>query len=331
MRDRIRETLQAAGLLNSVRQLAERGRVLRRLLRATPPIPVHRNEDIEPFFIVGSGRCGTTLLRRILMAGDEVHIPPENWHLGSTMLRFRQRRWSLEWEEIIRLAVVRVAHQGTGADGTVKRWFVDDALDPIIKELAALPISERSLARLFDVLYRRHGQEQDATFTRWADKTPLNVNWMPVTLKVFPKARFIHMLRDGTDVISSWLKMNGFTLKGRALRWKSAVRTARQFSEAHPQRLLEVRYEDLVREPETTVRHICSFLKLDFTPAMMESLAPEEEMDQINDLAHHENVFEPVTSSYIGKGHRNLEQEQKEQIADLIGDELQACGYRAPA
>jgi hypothetical protein len=33
-------------------------------------------ESIEPFFVAGSGRCGTTLLRRLLWVNLEIHIPP---------------------------------------------------------------------------------------------------------------------------------------------------------------------------------------------------------------------------------------------------------------
>ena len=36
--------------------------------------PLHRREQFDPLFIIGSGRCGMTLLRRILQAGGEVHL-----------------------------------------------------------------------------------------------------------------------------------------------------------------------------------------------------------------------------------------------------------------
>ena len=34
-----------------------------------------------PFFVVGAGRSGTTLLRLILAGHSRLHIPPETWFL----------------------------------------------------------------------------------------------------------------------------------------------------------------------------------------------------------------------------------------------------------
>jgi len=138
------------------------------------------------------------------------------------------------------------------------------------------------------------------------------------------------MLRDGTDVVSSWLSMEGYDLKGHALRWKSAVTTFRQFTKEHPCRCLEVRYENLVRNPAGMIEKVCSFLSLNFFAEMARSAAPKQEMGQVAQLAQHENVFKSVSAKYIGKGHRTLNDKQKARIADLIGDELGACGYSLP-
>src|SRR5204862_6929888 len=57
------------------------GRV-RRFVRYLPALvlgrPYHGVQRCRPFFILGSGRCGTTLLRAMLEAHPDVHIPPEN-------------------------------------------------------------------------------------------------------------------------------------------------------------------------------------------------------------------------------------------------------------
>lgn len=334
MKDRIREALRSFGLFNEAREVLERGRVLRRLLQFSPPYPLHRSEPVEPFFIVGSGRCGTTLLRRILMANKEVYIPPENWNFHSTILRYRRYRWVMDWEDLARLTVNRFAYQGTyqaAQQGIANRWFDAYSLDPVITELSELPEAKRSLACMVDRLYGYHGHLQEATFTRWGEKFPYNVYFMPTILEVFPRAKFIHLLRDGTDVVSSWLKMGDlYDLPGRALRWKSSVISARKFMEKHPTRLLEVRYENMVRHPASTTKDVCRFLSLSFSPSMLEDFSAKSEMGQISQLSFHENVFKPVSSSYIGKGHRTLTNNQKKKIADLIGDVLEQCGYEIP-
>jgi hypothetical protein len=331
MKGRIREMLCNAGLFRPARELAERARVLRRLLLPAPPMPLHRSEDIAPFFIVGSGRCGTTLLRRMLMAGGEVYIPPENWHLVGSILDFRQHRWALDWENVVRLTVNKFACQGEDAEGKARRWFDGQPLHPIIEQLKRLTEDERSLARVIDRLYQYSGHVREKTFTRWGDKTPMNVGTMQVILSVFPKAKFIHMLRDGTDVVHSWLKMDRYsTVREPALRWKTAVKEARRFKHEHSHCCREVRYEDLVHEPAATVEETCQFLDVTFHPQMVDGSAGNQQIAHLSQLSHHENAFEPVSSSHIGKGHRALGDQQKEQVADLIGKELRGCGYALP-
>jgi hypothetical protein len=80
VRDVIRNAAYAVGqkeLLYSVQ-----ARMQGALRLAKPFLPIHRNEDIAPFFVVGPGRCGTKLLRRLLQASPAVHIPPEDWSMG---------------------------------------------------------------------------------------------------------------------------------------------------------------------------------------------------------------------------------------------------------
>src|SRR5215471_11038818 len=44
--------------------------------------------DNTPFFIVGSSRSGTTLLRLILAGHSRMHIPPETWFILPLVARF---------------------------------------------------------------------------------------------------------------------------------------------------------------------------------------------------------------------------------------------------
>lgn len=325
------KALRSLGFLDQAREGAARGQMVRDALLKRFLVPLHRDEPVEPFFIVGCGRSGTTLLRRMLMAGDEVHIPPENWHLGAVLSRFRARYRLLEWQELVHLVAARFTYQGEGSQRVPKWWFETGELYPLLKQLAALPEPERSLARLVDGIYRYHGSVRGATPTRWGDKTPYNRKFMFPILEAFPKARFVYLVRDGTDVVSSWLKLPGYDLQERAEAWKQAVHTLRHFTKEHPEKCLEVRYERLVRHPADTLESVCQFLSLDFSPAMVENPASRERMNQVSRLPQHENVFKPVSSSHIGKGHHRLSSAQKAEVADLIGDALKDQGCDLPS
>jgi len=62
--------------------------------------PLHKDEKISPFFIIGSGRCGTTLMRRILITHPDICIPPETFVL-SQWISLYQRYNNTNWKDLV--------------------------------------------------------------------------------------------------------------------------------------------------------------------------------------------------------------------------------------
>ncbi|MCK5296076.1 MAG: sulfotransferase, partial [Alphaproteobacteria bacterium] len=64
-------------------------------------IPLRTSSDTyNPFFITGAGRSGTSLVRRILIANTDIHIPPETYVLGNCVLNFEMFQF-MPWEELV--------------------------------------------------------------------------------------------------------------------------------------------------------------------------------------------------------------------------------------
>ena len=84
--------------------------VMRRAYRYLPVLlkgrPLHDEARYRPFFIIGSGRCGTTLLRAMLQTHPTVHIPPETYSLGQIIQEY-PRYSRLPWDELLRLILTR--------------------------------------------------------------------------------------------------------------------------------------------------------------------------------------------------------------------------------
>jgi hypothetical protein len=81
-------------------------------------------------------------------------------------------------------------------------------------------------------------------------------------LGLWPDARFIYLLRDGRDVARSQVE---FGLAGNvwaaASVWRRAERDWRLLcAKVPPQRRIELRYEELARDPERELTRICAFL-----------------------------------------------------------------------
>jgi len=107
------------------------------------------------------------------------------------------------------------------------------------------------------------------TCTRWCEKTPRNVIYFERILRHFGKAvRLIHVVRDGRDVVTSVHPTDSSRFWVTPHRWVMDVGAGRKL-EHHP-RLLTLRYEDLVRSYEASMRRICKFIDEEFTPAFLD-------------------------------------------------------------
>ena len=294
---------------------------------ATPPrpalqFPLHRNDRFAPFFIVGSGRSGTTLMRRMVQANGQVHIPPEITVMGPVIHLFRQYN-AMQWSELVHLIFARFEFHPESDVFNV-------SLRPLVQQLVKVPPESRSLAMLLDRFYRYHGEQTAGPCDRWGDKTPLNSFYLTEIDSIFPDARYVHMLRDGVDVVHSMLQQaHRYTVASASARWKDAVHAVQTFAQTSPQRCLEIRYESLVREPSAVARRVCDFLDVAFDPRMIETDPDVKGLDDVRHLDYHANAFKPIVADGIGKGRRTLSESQRRHVQELIGTNLERLGYES--
>ena len=282
--------------------------------------PLHRNEPIAPFFIVGAGRSGSTLLRRILLAHPVLHIPPETHVLGDAIHLYRRHRhWP--WSQLVRLVLAQFEFQ---------RDFeaFELQLRPLVEGLERAPHDDRSCALILDRLYARHASESSSEAPRWGDKSPFNSFHLKPIAAVFPRAVFIHVVRDGCDVVSSLLDAELFVdVWGAGRRWAQSIAAVDEFERTHADRVHEVRYEELVSEPVRVVENLCRFLTVERAPGMVDSEGLAERMGDVPRHAHHQRVREPISTSSIGEGRRKLSASDRHSLAPLIDPTLQRLGY----
>lgn len=113
---------------------------------------------------------------------------------------------------------------------------------------------------------------------RWAEKTPAHVYHLGLIAEVFPRAQFIHMIRNAYDVVRSLQHMPWapHKLRWAIERWKSSVTAGREAGgRLSGNQYLEVRYEDLLRSPQNTVRELCGFLGEPYCEQMLEYHRPD--------------------------------------------------------
>ncbi|MFM2081483.1 MAG: hypothetical protein RL380_174 [Verrucomicrobiota bacterium] len=208
--------------------------------------------------LVGSPRSGTTLLRFMLDAHPALAIPPETGFLllGPQLVGQGEALRESFFEAVVNFP--------PGAPA----W--EDFQIPRVEFAARLcelrPFTVANGFRLFYEMYAARFEKK-----RWGDKTPLYGHHLVELEKILPEARFIHLVRDGRDAAVSLRQRKfspGHDMAVQARYWRDNVLTARQQGRkcAH---YLEVRYEDLLREPAATLRQLCAFVELEFDPAML--------------------------------------------------------------
>jgi hypothetical protein len=281
-------------------------------------LPNERVTMPAPFvFVVGKGRSGTTLVRAMLTAHPEMAIPPETHFI----VRMSKRPGVVREGRVeIGVLVDRLQdHHG----------FAKMGLEPEVVrqqlELSEPPSYAGAIRLIFGMYAASKGK------SRYGDKSPGHVMHIPALAELFPEARFIHVIRDGRDVLLSNLetRFGPADVAEGALVWRRVVAEGRRAGvELGADRYSEIKYEDLLDDPEGQVRRLADFSSLDFHPDMLRYFKRGSEI--VGSAWHHRNLNLPPT-----KGMRDWRIEMPGHhvfaFEVLAGDQLEAFGYERSA
>lgn len=207
-----------------------------------------------PFFIVGSARSGTTLLRLMLNAHRDVAVPPES--------RFVTELWTGSSDvDAARFLDALESH------ARFRAWELPiDAVRAEIGPVTTLPYADAIAAA-----YRAYAHARGKS--RWGDKTPRYVEHIPFLARLFPDGRFVHLVRDGRNVALSYadVPFGPKNVAQAADLWARRVSAGVDAGRSlEPGRYIEMRYEDLVHDVEGRTRALCDFLDLSFDEGMLD-------------------------------------------------------------
>ena len=270
----------------------------------------------DPIFIVGSERSGTTLLRLMLTSHPSVAVPPE----GDFLTRIRaDKPQSVAQQQAFIKAFLSVEK--------CREWGLSAAL---LREGIAM-MQPRTWPELAAVPYWTWLAVNFPNANRWGDKNPSHIHRLPQLLAMYPTAKFVHIIRDGRDVATSWLGVpfGPTDAATAAVTWSRAVLAGRQAAGAHPGRFCEVHYEDLVRNPEPALRNLCAFLGEEFSPEMMGYAAANQQRALVpkHRLAWHGNTLRPPDPARIGRWQSELTAEQIAVFEQAAGQVLSMVNY----
>ena len=270
-----------------------------------------------PFFIIGSSRSGSTLLRLMLASHSRIAIPWETRYLIALLEALPADR-PLQQHEIDAAISMMTSHH----------TWPDMGLDAAEFRYRAANLSGVRLRDLVEIVYRWHMEVEGKS--RWGDKTPAYIEIVPALAAMFADAKFIHLIRDGRDVAKSFQRQgwNGPWMHGQVRDWRRAVELDLKLGRTQlNERILRVRYEDLVLYPEATLRGICAFIGENFEDQMLRWRGKADRAIPERDKKFHSSLGRDMNPSDVGRWKREMSRREVFVAEALIGAQLSHFGY----
>jgi acyl transferase domain-containing protein/pimeloyl-ACP methyl ester carboxylesterase len=219
-------------------------------------------KTLGPTFILCSPRSGSTLLRVMLAGHPGLFSPPELHLLPFQGMKERLERLGSSYlTEGLQRALMELA----GLDAAESK-----------REVERLEKEDVSVQSVYELL-----QEKSAP-RKLIDKSPTYASDFGALQRaemLFEGAKYIHLVRHPYPVIESFVRMRFDKLLGQSdldpyrlaeRVWvRSNANTLQFLRSVSDDRKLSIRYEQLVRYPEETMRRVCQFLGLPFDPAVL--------------------------------------------------------------
>ena len=272
----------------------------------------------QPIFIVGCERSGTTILRLMLNEHSRIALPPQTKFsrkvykrrllFGNLVIKKNRKKiiqWMLERKNNTKLVDLKL-------DDKVleKIWNKCTSLGAIIASV----FQQYSLAR---------------NKPRWGDKRPYYIRYITQLFRLYPDAQIIHVVRDGHDCLASLKKMPwwGKNAIFSMLNWRHAVRIGSNAVNVYKDQFMEIRYEDLIKEPESQLEQICKFLNESYEPEMINfHLNAQQNIPEYKKPWHYK-TSKPLTATFIGQWRKELSKSETQILEWCAQKELMQWNY----
>lgn len=242
-------------------------------------------------FIVGTGRCGSTITAKLLNAHSHIVVPHELQILVSV-------------GNGDRLYDKYSSGEAAGYDADDFIALIEETCPYRFDEyfdyptyLRGLTYPQRDLAvfsrGMFDAICRATGKSV------FLEQTPWYGQKLDELDELFPGMKVVHVIRDGRDVAISFSRTPWWfdDIEMNLRRWTREIEVIAAWGEKHPDRYLTLRYEDLVADPEETLSKGLRLFDLEFESGMLDP----------GNLAHYEDLFKGASDHMKSRENRQWE------------------------
>ncbi len=285
---------------------------------------ISNTTEIPFLFIVGRPRSGTTLLRMLFDAHPNVVVPPECQFAVNLYGKYGKKNfWT---EKDLDNFFVDIQKQWR-----IEMWNLD--FPQLHKNLHGMD-GNHSYGDICKVVYATYQslflKEKIQLF---GDKNPGYSIYTKRLGRIFPGARFIYINRDYRDNYVS-IKGVGFDLPIPSLpaqKWKYFYKKIHKDSLMRPESYCFIRYEDLVAQPEETMRKLCAFAGISY---YAQSLNFHEQKENFTKTyppgilqKYHSGILQKVNSGRVGMWKNELTNRQVMLLDQTLGPMAEQAGY----
>ncbi len=268
----------------------------------------------RPIFVIGAGRSGTTALTQALGRHPYVFAIerecPFIAHVGRLSYYIQPERFGEYYQE----NMITSNHD-------VIRGLAQLCFDSCRGKHFGLTDSFKRLAGGdFTLLKSSH----------WCVKVfPTHEEFLGLR-RLFPKARFLYILRNGIDMVQSRTRFPGFKEFGFQDHCRTWTMNVDQYSyiENYPESALEIRHDEMVKEPGKIILQICELLDIGFHSGPVDFISgtivhPLDNPTQNNVVVKDElKKRKPAWLKWSN--------DEKEIFKKTCGENMQRVGYSLP-
>lgn len=284
---------------------------------------------INPVFIIGNPRSGTTLLRVILNAHPDLVIPPECGFAMWLYPQFKNR--DVSQKEVLADFIVELKKTRK-----FETWQIDS--QKLFLYLIEKP--PKTYAELTHHIYNFYALTHNITPKRWGDKNNFYLNLIDEINEVFPEAQFIHIVRDGRDVAGSYIRLTKKQINSKykpnlpdqidkiAKEWvtnNNKIESSLQKIETD--RKIRVRHEDIILDFKNTIKSITDFLGMPYKHEMEDFGAAEKAKEPDEFMQWKNKLYGRLDYSSVGIFKNDLQPDQISTFSNLAKEALARYGY----
>ncbi|MCL6266668.1 sulfotransferase family protein [Flagellimonas myxillae] len=208
-------------------------------------------------YITGCPRSGTTMLASILGSCENCVATPESDFLSEAYFKIsKSNSEKLSREELV---------QFLDENYRFKQWDINPQNLPGLPEATTASNFNGTIEHLVEQYAAEHSKQYNGQIIR-IDHTPSSIKFFDVWSKQFPEAVFVYIVRDPRAVFASVKNLDWGA--NTALRlselWIEYVALYYALKQQFPNKIMLVKYEDVVSNPSLVVKDVCAFAGLKY-------------------------------------------------------------------